>query len=63
MVTVAVLVDLVKSALDGGRIDLDKSILEGGRALEVVRVRLRGGAKDTSFVFSVWLGLVVLVWS
>lgn len=51
MVAVPVLVGLVESALDDGRVDLDKSILEGGRALEVVRLRLCDGAKDTSFVF------------
>jgi len=61
LVTAPVLVDLAKSALDGGRVglnksileggrvDLDKSILEGGRALEVVRARLCGG---TSLAFS-----------
>lgn len=62
MVTAPILFDLVNSALDDGRVDLGKSILEGGRALEVVRARLCGGAKDTSFVFSVRLGLVVFVW-
>lgn len=61
VVAAPVRVDLVISVLGGGRVDLDKSILEGGRALEVVRARLCGGAKDTSFVFSILLGLVVLV--
>lgn len=50
---VVVRVDLLGSALDGGRVDLDRSILEGGRALEIVRALLCGGAKDISFLFSV----------
>ena len=61
VVAVPIRVDLAKSALDGGRMGLGKSILEGGRALDVVRARLCGGATDTSFVFSVRLGLIVLV--
>ena len=53
---------LLESALDCGRVDLDKSILEGGRALEVARIRFCGGATDAPLVFSVRLGLTVLVW-
>ena len=52
VVVAPIRVDLVKSALDGGRFDLDKSILEGGRALDTVRARLRGSAEDASFIFS-----------
>lgn len=52
-VATPVRVDFVESALDGGRVGLGMSILEGGRAVDVVRARLLGGAKDTSFVFSV----------
>jgi hypothetical protein len=53
VVTAPARVDLVRSALDDGRVNLGKSILEGGRALETVRARLCGGAKGTSFAFSV----------
>lgn len=59
VVVTPVRVDLFGPALDGGRVGLGKSTLEGGRAFEVARVRLCDG---TSFVFSVRLGLVALVW-
>jgi len=62
VVAAPVRVDLAKSALDDGRVGLGKSILEGGRALDVARARPCGGAKDISFVLSVRLDLVVLVW-
>lgn len=62
MVAAPVRVNLVEPALDDGRVDLGKSILEGGRALDVVRARPCGGAKDASFDFSVRLGPVALVW-
>lgn len=55
-------IDLLESALDGGRIDLGKSILEGGRALEIARARLCGGTEDPPFVLSVRVGFVVLAW-
>lgn len=61
MVAARARVGLFESALEGGRVDLAKSILEGGRAFEMARVRLCGGAKDASLVFSVLLGLAVLV--